>query len=458
MTNNNDLIRKKWRLIASQFRAEYGENSHRQWMGDLVPLHIDNDDLVLLAPNKQAINFITKQYGSWLNNKWRSENKNKGAVQIIVKMAKSSDQQLPDSSDINQNKETKKQSEKKWGQSFNNQYLFNNFISGECNQIAYAMALKLSESKKEKDFSSLFIHGDVGCGKTHLLNAISNQILQDNPEAKVQIITAKDFVEKYVETIMQKTFDFKMQFRDTECVLIDDLHFIIGKIASITILEEIFDFIVDNGKKIAFASTESPQKLDKLGERLISRIQGGMVSQIHELDFETRFKLFEFKAQNKNMSIPSRILELITERTQGRCGRDCDGILTRLLYFTGRENFHITEIIGEKFVASQLPQNAIINRAQPKIEEIQRLTAQRFNVTQKELVSKMRPANLAYPRQVAMYLSRKLTKHSYTFLAQKFERDHTTILYALNKIEKMMATDPQTLEDIEALKRSILGA
>lgn len=446
---------KKWRIIASQFRSEYGETPYRQWVGDLE-VHLtnknDSNELTIFAPNDMVKNYINANYAKWFTNRWRAENQQKGSVVLALLSDKEQSTTNILANATTTAEPAKKPAERKFASNPNCR--FDNFIIGPSNESALNMAKTFAND--DGLFTSLFIHGEVGVGKTHLLNAIANELQSQNPNMKYMVINSKEFVEKYVESVMQKSFDFKRTFHSVQAIFIDDLHFIIGKQASIGVLEEIFDLFYETGKKIVFTALESPHKLDKLGARLVSRIQGGMVANIQLMDYDTRLAFMEAKAKQKGMTIPSRILKILCERYEGKCCRDCEGLLTRLMYYNGRENYHITEQVGEKFIHDHISSDSGF-RPRIRTEDIQRFTAEAFHITQKDILSKVRKADFVYPRHIAMYLSREITGQSFTFLAQKYGRDHSSILHACERIKNMMENDPRVRDEVEFIKRTILG-
>ena len=322
----------------------------------------------------------------------------------------------------------------------NPNYRFDRFIVGSSNRVCHATALAVSENPG-RDYNPLFIYGEVGLGKTHLLHAIGNRLSVNQPEKKVLYVTSETFMNEYVESIVNRTSaqGFRTKYRTADMLLIDDIQFLQRKEGT---QEEFFNTFNDlhmNSNQIVMTSDRPPGNLENLEERLRSRFEWGMVAEIDRPQYEMRIAILQQKCQDQGMThLPNEVISYIAEMVTTNI-RELEGTLVRLIAQASilKENLSVEfarQILGDVGSTSPLRQ-----RRTATAKAIQTAVADYFGIEAADLVSQKRTKELVQPRQIAMYLCRELTQMSYSNIAQAFNREnHTTVIHACKQIEKIM--------------------
>ncbi len=335
----------------------------------------------------------------------------------------------------------------------NPNYRFDRFIVGSSNRVCHATALAVSENPG-RDYNPLFIYGEVGLGKTHLLHAIGNRLSVHQPEKKVLYVTSETFMNEYVESIVNRTSaqGFRTKYRTADMLLIDDIQFLQRKEGT---QEEFFNTFNDlhmNSNQIVMTSDRPPGNLENLEERLRSRFEWGMVAEIDRPQYEMRIAILQQKCQDQGMThLPNEVISYIAEMVTTNI-RELEGTLVRLIAQASilKENLSVEfarQILGDVGSTSPLRQ-----RKTATAKAIQTAVADYFGIDPSDLVSQKRTKELVQPRQVAMYLCRELTQMSYSNIAQSFNREnHTTVIHACKQIEKMIDESDDERESIMML-------
>jgi chromosomal replication initiator protein len=336
-------------------------------------------------------------------------------------------------------------------------YTFDSFVVGSANRMAHAGAIQVAETvmRDNPGFNPLYLHSSVGLGKTHLLHAIAWEVKRRAPEAQVLYLTAERFRYQFVEALRsQDPMAFKDKFRQINILLIDDLEFMHGERT-----EQEFDHIInsllDGGRQVVVASARAPNQIERLNERMRSRLQRGLVTEIGAFDFELRQKVVERRLAEKRAIDPSfelsrEVLDVLADRLT-ESGRELEGAVTRLYATWQYMRTPITPDIVET-VVRDLVQNAEPRRI--KIEDILRIVSRHFGVSRGDLLSQRRHRSVVWPRQIGMYLAKQLTQRSLPEIGRRFgDRDHTTVLHAIRKIEGQIAGNPRLKDEIEELKK-----
>jgi chromosomal replication initiator protein len=324
---------------------------------------------------------------------------------------------------------------------------FDNFVVGKPNELAYAAAWRVAESDKVA-FNPLFLYGSVGLGKTHLMHAIAWNIKTRSPDRNIAYLSAEKFMYQFVRAVRYKdTMAFKEQFRSVDVLMIDDIQFICGKDSTQEEFFHTFNTIVDNKRQVVVSADKSPSDLEGMEERLKSRLGWGLVADIHPTTYELRLSILQMKTSSFQVSIPDRVLEFVAHKITSNV-RELEGALNRIVasaILVGRE---IT-LDSAKEVLSDLVRS---NEKRITIDEIQKKVAAHYSVKLADMSSSRRSRQISLPRQVAMFLAKKLTRHSLPEIGKNFgDRDHTTVLHAIKKIEELTATDSSLAEDIRLL-------
>ncbi len=330
------------------------------------------------------------------------------------------------------------------GRKLNPKYRFDNFIIGNSNRFAHAASLAVAEAPSTA-YNPLFLYGGVGLGKTHLMHAIGHYVLDNNPDAYVLYVTSEKFTNDLINSIKDGTNEeFRNTYRRADVLLVDDIQFIAGKESTQEEFFHTFNALHEANKQIIVSSDNPPSEIPTLEDRLRSRFEWGLIADIQPPDFETRIAILRKKAEAENYNVPDDVITYIAQNIQSNI-RKLEGALIRIYAYASLTN--------KKEVNLELAQEAlkhlISSNKKITINDIKEVTANYYNISLEDLTSKKKTKNIAFPRQIAMYIGRKLTDLSLPKLGEEFGgRDHSTVLHACNKIEEDM-------ENIQEVKKSV---
>ena len=339
---------------------------------------------------------------------------------------------------------------------FNPKYTFDNFVVGNSNKYAHAAALAVAESPSEA-YNPLFIYGGSGLGKTHLMHAIGIYLLENNPQINVLYVSSEMFTNEFIKAINTKTMnDFKKKYRQADVLMIDDIQFLGGKNETQEEFFHTFNSLYNLNKQVIISSDKAPNKLVNLEERLISRFQWNLIADIQPADYETRVAILLKKVENMNIDIDDNpdiydVVCMIAEKIKDNI-RELEGALTRVISFSQLLN----EKLDKNFARKTLKD--IFSNMEKTVtpEKIKKTVCRHYGIKISDIESSKKTNNIAYPRQIAMYLIREMTDYSLPKIGQFFGGKHyTTVLYACEKIENEMKTDRNLAEIIEAIKEEV---
>ena len=338
-------------------------------------------------------------------------------------------------------------------------YTFDSFVLGPTNRLAHAAATQVAETvlAEERGFNPLYLHANVGLGKTHLQHAIAWEVKRRTPKASILYLTAERFRYQFVEAVKsQDAMAFKDKFRSIDILLIDDLEFMRGEKTEQE-FEHIINQLLDGGKQVVAASARPPVQLDGLNDRMRSRLQRGLITEIGPMDSPLRLNVLEKRAQEKRASDPSfevaaDVLALLADRLT-ESGRELEGAINRLYLTWQLMHAPITLDIAETIIRD------LVQGIEPrriKIEDILRIVSRHFAVSKQDILSQRRHRSVVRPRQIGMYLAKHLTSRSLPEIGRRFgDRDHTTVLHAIRKIDREVGENPRLKDEIEELKRQL---
>lgn len=332
-------------------------------------------------------------------------------------------------------------------------YTFETFVEGKSNQLGKAAAMQVA-TNPGRAYNPLLLYGGTGLGKTHLMHAAGNLMREHNPECKVLYLRSEQFVGSMIEALRAKSMDqFKQRFRSVDALLIDDIQFFAGKDTTQEEFFHTFNALFESKQQIILTCDRYPKEVDKLEPRLKSRLGWGLSVAIEPPDFETRAAILLAKAHDKGVAVDESVAMLLAKRIRSNV-RDLEGALNTL---AARANFYGKPITTD--FAEETLRDLLATHAQAvTIPNIQKITAEYFNVRLQDLLSKRRVRSLARPRQIAMTLSKELTEHSLPEIGEAFGgRDHTTVMHACKTIRKFIETDPRMRQDWEQLIRTLTG-
>ncbi|MEM8979204.1 MAG: chromosomal replication initiator protein DnaA [Pseudomonadota bacterium] len=342
------------------------------------------------------------------------------------------------------------------GMNLDNRFTFENFVVGKSNNLAHAAARRVAEGGPAV-FNPLFLYGGVGLGKTHLMHAIAHELKAKQPDLRVLYLSADQFMYRFIQALrLRKTMDFKAMFHTVDILMVDDVQFIAGKDSTQEEFFHTFNSLVSANKQIIISADRAPGEIKDLEERIKSRLSSGLIVDLHPTDFELRLgilqsKVHQYAHQYPGIEIADGVLEFLAHRISKNV-RVLEGALTRLFAFG--------HLVGRE-VNLELAQDClsdILRESDRKvsIEEIQRLVCEHYNIRMSDIQGPKRLRSYARPRQVAMYLAKQMTSKSLPEIGRRFgNRDHTTVMHGVRRIEELAQTDSQLADDLEILRRAL---
>jgi chromosomal replication initiator protein len=333
----------------------------------------------------------------------------------------------------------------------NEDYVFDNFVRGPSNQLAHAASLAVADAPAQA-YNPLFLHGSVGLGKTHLLQAICQRVLGRRPDTRIIYLSCETFVNQFISAVEAGDLeDFRYRYRHADMLLIDDIHFLAKKERTQEEFFHTFNTLYNSKKQIVLSSDSPPREIPTLEDRLVSRFKWGLVTEIEEPDHETRVSIVRRKAERKGTELPDGVAELIADNIATNV-REIEGAVLRVIGYAS---------LNGKQLTLALAQEALRDVIQPKerkvtIETILRTVADHYGVKSSEITGRRRHKSISSPRQVCMYLARRLTEYSLVEIGGQFGgRDHTTVIYANEKIAGELETNHRLKEDLDTILRRI---
>lgn len=432
-----------WEQALNIIKGEISEISFNTWIKSCTPISISDNILKLSVPNEFTKGILDTRYKDLLIQALKIVTSRKFKIEFYLE------------SDLEEEKENeeKQKEEKKentndvdgsivvsdeMSATLNPKYTFQSFVIGNSNRFAHAASLAVAESPA-KAYNPLFIYGGVGLGKTHLMHAIGHYILQENPKAKVVYVSSEKFTNELINAIKDdKNEDFRNKYRKVDVLLIDDIQFIAGKERTQEEFFHTFNALHEENKQIILSSDRPPKEIPTLEDRLRSRFEWGLIADIQPPDFETRMAILKKKADVEGLNVPNEVMVYIATKIKSNI-RELEGALIRIIAYSSLTNRDVSVDL-----ASEALKDIISNKesAPVTVKTIQESVANYYNLRIEDLKSQRRTRNIAYPRQIAMYLSRKLTDMSLPKIGEEFGgRDHTTVIHAYEKISENLKTD-----------------
>ncbi|HEX7632109.1 MAG TPA: chromosomal replication initiator protein DnaA, partial [Lacunisphaera sp.] len=336
--------------------------------------------------------------------------------------------------------------------SLNGRNTFDTFVVGSNNQMAHAAAMAVAAAPAQA-YNPLFLYGDTGLGKTHLMHAIGHTILKNNPDARVAYLSTEKFTNEFIQALQENSLTkFRQRYRHADVLLLDDVQFLAGKERIQEEFFHTFNDLFESGKQIVLTSDRRASEIQKLESRLVSRFEWGLPADIQAPDLETRLAILRTKAQTLNCNVPDNILTFIATNITKNIRR-LEGALLKVASYSG-----LTSKPLDLATAEHLLRDVLLEQAQNvlTIETIQKRVADHFQIRHSDMTSKRRPNNIAIPRQIAMFLSRTLTKHSLQEIGDAFGgRDHGTVIHACKAVDNMCEQDASMRSSVEFLKTQL---
>ncbi|MBU5486404.1 chromosomal replication initiator protein DnaA [Clostridium sp. MSJ-11] len=445
----NDIWEKTLNII----KGELTEVSFNTWIKSITPLKLENDTVYLCVPNDFTRGILNSRYKELIVNGLKLITSKKYNIEFYITSEEAT-------ADTSNNKEENLEIKKgtnivvndEMSTMLNPKYTFDSFVIGNSNRFAHAASLAVAEAPA-KAYNPLFIYGGVGLGKTHLMHAIGHYVLQNNSKSKVVYVSSEKFTNELINSIKDdKNVEFRNKYRNVDILLIDDIQFIAGKERTQEEFFHTFNALYEANKQIILSSDRPPKEIPTLEDRLRSRFEWGLIADIQAPDFETRMAILKKKADVEHLNIPNEVMVYIATKIKSNI-RELEGALIRIVAFSSLTNKEISVDL-----ASEALKDIISNKhsKQVTIELIQDIVASYFSLRVEDFKSARRTRNVAFPRQIAMYLCRKLTDTSLPKIGEEFGgRDHTTVIHAYEKISTSLKEDESLQNAIGDLTKKI---
>ncbi len=460
---DNDLYLKElWKSSLVEVQKKINKTSFENLFKSTRPLTMDEDNIYIGVPNIFTKRWVESRFFPLIEEAIKNNSKKNYSVQFSVipsfmEKNTSKKNNFPDNTFLSKSNLIKQKKP-----FLNPKYTFESFVIGENNRFSYAASMAVSESPA-KAYNPLFIYGGVGLGKTHLLHAIGHFISENNFNSNVLYISSEIFTNDFINSIVSnKTPDFRSKFRDkyrkNDVLLIDDIQFLAGKEQTQEEFFHTFNALHENNKQIIISSDRPPKDIPTLEERLRSRFEWGLITDIQPPDLETRIAILRKKSLLENLEIPDDIIYYIANNINTNI-RELEGAFIRVIAHFSLSKSNITDKDFSIEHAKEALKDIIQNKKNKKyinLKLIKEITSDYFNVDIKDLIGKKRTRAISLPRQVAMYISRILTDDSLPTIGNSFGgKDHTTVLHAYKKIKKEVESDNNISKDVKFIIKSL---
>lgn len=443
-------LEELWNSVLAQVEQKISKPSFDTWLKSTKLLNYEDTKVTIAAPNSFAREWLENHYVHLIAGILAELTGQDLIINFVVQQdqGKNDDFDLP--APIIQ---PKKNDLNETNGMLNPKYTFDTFVIGANNRFAHAASLAVAEAPA-KAYNPFFIYGGVGLGKTHLMHAIGHYVLEHNPNAKVVYLSSEKFTNEFINAIRDnRPGEFRNKYRNVDVLLIDDIQFLAGKESTQEEFFHTFNTLHTESKQIVISSDRPPKEIPTLEDRLRSRFEWGLITDITPPDLETRIAILRKKAKADGLDIPNEVMHYIANQIDTNI-RELEGALIRVVAYSSLVNKDITVELAAEALKDIIP------NSKPRvitIFDIQKAVGEHFHVKQEDFTAKKRTKSIAFPRQIAMYLSRELTDFSLPKIGEEFGgRDHTTVIHAHEKISKLLKEDKQLQQDIQQI-RSILG-
>lgn len=440
-------IEEQWNNILGLLETEHGLSgvAINAWIKPLTIYDIDDTKITFMVGSEfddRAIQFIkAKMYDMFLQLTIQEITGKKYDIDFILPDAKEKPEPKPTVKHVTENTSN-----------LNPKYTFDTFVVGDNNKLAHAASVAVAEAPAES-YNPLFLYGGVGLGKTHLMHSVAHYILEKNPDAKVLYVTSESFTNELIDAIRRdKNEEFREKYRNIDVLLIDDIQFIIGKESTQQEFFHTFNVLHENKKQIIISSDKPPKEIETLEERLRSRFEWGLTADIQSPDYETRMAILRKRAELDGLTIPDDVIQYIANNIKSNI-RELEGALNKICVFSNLERTPISVELAEIALKDLISKD---DNREITPELIIRTVADHYNISYQDIISSKKSSDIAYPRQIAMFMCRQMQDISLKSIGNCIGgRDHTTIINGIKKIEKDLSTNPSLSNTIETIKKKI---
>jgi chromosomal replication initiator protein len=437
-----------WDDILDYVQEQIPDVEFRTWFQQVRPLGVENGAFMIGVPHSFARDWLKTHYASVLETALRDLGAPSPRVGFQVVAFQQSEQQ-----DMFQTapEAVPGQAPPKRRVALNPKYVFSNFVVGPNNNLAHAAALAVAEAPG-RAYNPLFLYGEAGLGKTHLMHAVGHAVLGRYPQLQVEYVTTETFTNELITAIREdRMTSFRDRYRGIDLLLVDDIQFIAGKERTQEEFFHTFNALYESGKQIVVSSDRPPKDIPTLENRLRSRFEWGLITDIQAPEFETRIAILNMNAEYRGVKVPAEVIDYIARHATSNI-RELEGALVRVIVFASMNNVPLSRQMAAKALSDVFASSDVT----PTMQDVLRVTAQRFGLEPGDLTSKGRRQELVTPRQIAMYLIRDLTSHSFPEIGDFFGgRDHSTVLYAVRKVQERIDDDPDLEKQVSGIRADL---
>jgi chromosomal replication initiator protein len=429
-----------WIQILRTVQGKIDPNSYETWFEPTSYIGHEHDCLYIKVPNSYFRDWLSFHYSNLINDCSREVLGNIFDIRYIY-------DDTPTSFMRRSPEDRKTKNASILSPNLNPNYTFENFVVGSCNQFAHAASIAVSKNPA-KSYNPLYIYGGAGLGKTHLMNAIGHFVLSHHDRLKVLYVTTEKFMNDLVNHLQHgRILDFRQKYRSVDLLLMDDIHYLSGRERTKEEFFHTFNHLYDSQKQIVISSDCAPKEIPHLEERFRSRFEWGLIADLKSPDIETRIAILNKKAETEGISLPDSVSLYIADKVQSNI-RELEGYLRRVIAFSSLKGEAVDLDLTKEALKGLLDASSTI----VTVEKIQKLVCHRFKIKLSQLKSKNNSPKVAFPRQIAMYLSKELTSSSLPEIGKKFGgKHHTTVIHSVRKIEKMVSENPDFNNEINNL-------
>ncbi len=439
-------LKKIWDEALSIIEKDAAPVSFETWIQPIIPCGIEENQVILQVEDSFFKETLENRYLKFIRNAIRYVTKNEYDIVIVTQK----EQKAGGYQKINlSNKTTSPQ------RNLNPKYVFDSFVVGSSNRMAHAASLAVAEQPAQA-YNPLFLYGNSGLGKTHLMHSIGHFILDNNPESKVLYVTSETFTNELINSIQNnKNDEFRNKYRNIDVLMIDDIQFISKKEGTQEEFFHTFNALYESNKQIIISSDRPPKEIKTLEDRLRSRFEWGLIADVQQPDYETRIAILRKKSERDHIVVPDDVMAYIAKNIASNI-RELEGALTRIVAFATLTNQDISLSLAENSLKDIFNKNTSVPLTPDLIQQV---VADHFNIRIEDIQGSKKPKNIAFPRQISMYLCRKLLDISLPKIGESFGgRDHTTVIHAITKIEAQLETDTALQKTLLQLEKEIKEA
>ena len=446
-----------WAQVRAALRAESGDRNFDTWLAPLTFIGLDGADVHLAAPSAFQADWVASNYAERLRLHWAQHRPGTRHVVVSVRTMAATDMPTDPAlaSGVAAAPSPVAPVAERLGLPLEGRYTFQGFVVGKSNELAYNAALAVA-APGMPGFNPLFLHSTTGLGKTHLMHAIGNALRAREPRARIVYMSAEKFMVEFLAALRAKeALAFKQTLRSVDLLMIDDVQFIAGKESTQEEFFHTMNEIISAGKRLVLSADRSPQNLEGIQERILSRMAWGLVADINVADYELRLNILHAKvsALSQNVVVPDDVIEFLARKITANV-RELEGALNRVVAYAALTSHPVTL----EFARSTLADLLRAHERKLSIDDIQRKVAEHYRLKLSDMLCARRAREVARPRQIAMYLAKKLTPRSLPEIGRRFGgRDHTTVMHAVKRIEELRAVDRELDADVALLTRQLDG-